>query len=146
MCKGDSEPVLIVSCNVNFMFNSNLLCKQVVKGIAAMKSFSKSLNEAFKQAKQFEDVTLDLLVSHSKEEFCTTSRSDTLRLMHSEVSVISQLNHENIIRLLGVVISPPSILLEYAPAGNLSSVCKAYQEKSQHLLPVVSRATILQVT
>ena len=111
-----------------------------------MKSFSKSLNEAFKQSKQFEGVTLDLLVSHSKEEFCTTSRSDTLRRMHSEVSVMSQLNHENIIKLLGVVVSPPSILLEYAPAGNLSSICKAYQENSQHLLPVVSRATILQVT
>lgn len=128
------------------MLNNKLVYTQVIKGTAAMKSFSKSLNEAFKQSKQFKDVTLDLLVSHSKEEFCTASRSDALRLMHSEVSVISQLNHENIIRLLGVIISPPSILLEYAPAGNLSNICKSYQENSQHLLPVVSRATILQVT
>lgn len=110
-----------------------------------MKSFSKSLNQAFNQNKGIKDVTLDLLVSHSKEQFCVTFASDTLRLMHSEVSVVSQLNHENIISLLGVVISPPSILLEYAPAGSLSSICKTYQESSQYLLPAVCRATILQV-
>ena len=119
---------------------------QVVKCTAAMKSFSKSLNKEFKQEEGINDVTLDILVSNSKEDFSFTSGIDTLRLMHSEVSVISQLNHENIISLLGVVISPPSILLEYAPAGSLSDICVNYWENSQRLLPAVSRATILQVS
>ena len=110
-----------------------------------MKSFSKSLTEAFKQTKALQNVTLDLLVSHSKEELRITSGINALRLMHSEVSVVSQLNHENIIKLLGVVILPPSILLEYAPLGNLSTICEKYYQNSQCLLPAVSRATILQV-
>ena len=118
---------------------------QVAKCTAAMKSFSKSLNKEFKQEEGINDVTLDILVSNSKEDFSLASGIDTLRLMHSEVSVISQLNHENIISLLGVVISPPSILLEYAPAGSLSGICVNYWENSQRLLPAVSRATILQV-
>lgn len=110
-----------------------------------MKSFSKSLYEALKQCSAGKDTTLDLLVSHLKEELFVSSGIDALRLMHSEVSVVSQLDHENIIKLLGVVISPPSILLEYAPAGNLSTICEIYQQNSQQLLPAVSKATILQV-
>ena len=117
----------------------------MVKRTAAMKSFSRSLNETFQQSKAHKDVTLDVLVSHSKEELRITSGINALRLMHSEVSVVSQLNHENIIKLLGVVILPPSILLEYAPLGNLSEICKTYYQNSQCLLPAVSRTTILQV-
>ena len=110
-----------------------------------MKSFSKSLNETFQQNKSLKDVTLDVLVSHSKEDLCINSGIEALRHMHSEVSVVSQLNHENIIKLLGVVILPPSILLEYAPLGNLAVICKNYYQNAQCLLPDVSRATILQV-
>ena len=110
-----------------------------------MKSFSKSLNETFQQSKARKDVTLDVLVSHSKEELRISSGINALQLMHSEVSVVSQLNHKNIIKLLGVVILPPSILLEYAPLGNLAAICENYNQNAQCLLPAVSRATILQV-
>lgn len=127
------------------VFTYYLLHAQIAKSTAALKSFSKSIKEAFRESKAVKDITLNLLVSHSEDDFCIDSRINNVRLMRSEVSVVSQLNHENIVKLLGVVISPPSILLEYAPAGNLSTICKNYHQNSQHLLPSVSRATILQV-
>ena len=67
------------------------------------------------------------------------------RSMRSELSVLSQLNHENIISLVGVLVVPPSILLEYAPMGTMKEVYKSYRQSSQRLLPEISQATIIQV-
>lgn len=71
--------------------------------------------------------------------------ADAHRSMRSELSVLSQLNHENIVSLVGVLVVPPSILLEYAPMGTMKEVYKAYRQSSQHLLPDVCQATIIQV-
>lgn len=71
---------------------------------------------------------------------------DAHQNMRSELSVLSQLKHENIISLVGVMVVPPSILLEYAPMGTMKEMYKAYQQSSQRLLPEVSQATIIQVT
>lgn len=68
------------------------------------------------------------------------------RSMRSELSVLSQLNHDNIISLVGVMIVPPSILLEYAPMGTMKEIFKTYHQSSQHLLPEVSQSTIIQVS
>ena len=67
------------------------------------------------------------------------------RSMRSELSVLSQLNHENIISLVGVLVVPPSILLEYAPMGTMKEVYKSYRQISQRLLPEICQATIIQV-
>ena len=67
------------------------------------------------------------------------------RSMRSELSVLSQLNHENIISLVGVLVVPPSILLEYAPMGTMKEVYKSYRHSSQRLLPEICQATIIQV-
>ena len=71
--------------------------------------------------------------------------SEAHRNMRSELSVLSQLNHENVISLVGVMAVPPSILLEYAPMGTMKGVYKNYRQSSQRLLPEVSQATIIQV-
>ena len=71
--------------------------------------------------------------------------ADAHQSMRSELSVLSQLNHENIVSLVAVMVVPPSILLEYAPMGTMKEVYKTYQQSSQQLLPEVSQSTIIQV-
>lgn len=71
--------------------------------------------------------------------------ADAHQNMRSELSVLSQLNHENIVSLVGVTVVPPSILLEYAPIGTMKEVYKTYRQSSQNLLPEVSQSTIIQV-
>ena len=71
--------------------------------------------------------------------------SEAHRNMRSELSVLSQLNHENVISLVGVMVVPPSILLEYAPMGTMKGVYKNYRQTSQRLLPEICQATIIQV-
>ena len=71
--------------------------------------------------------------------------SEAHRNMRSELSVLSQLNHENIISLVGIMVVPPSILLEYAPMGTMKEVYKSYRQSSQRPLPETCQATIIQV-
>ena len=84
----------------------------------------------------------------SVEHFATITRermAEAHKDMRSELSILSQLNHENIISLVGVLVVPPSILLEYAPMGTMKEVYKSYQQGSQRILPEVCQATIIQV-
>ena len=67
------------------------------------------------------------------------------KCMRCELSILSQLNHENIITLVGILVVPPSILLEYAPMGTMKDVYKSYQQGSQRILPEVCQETIIQV-
>ena len=85
------------------------------------------------------------LYPNNRSVISIETMSEAHRNMRSELSVLSQLNHENVISLVGVMVVPPSILLEYAPMGTMKEVYRNYRQSSQRLLPEICQATIIQV-
>ena len=125
----------------------------------AMKTYTKKDWSGIVMA-QSESITDMLLVSteepqsgdpsvnfypNNRSVISIETMSEAHRNMHSELSILSQLNHENLISLVGVMVIPPSILLEYAPMGTMKEVYRNYRQSSQHLLPETCQATIIQV-
>lgn len=130
---------------------------------AAMKSFTKKewtcADEVMDKSAVTELMTeLSTPVDQSKENSSVSvvfpkrpavsfgRMAEAHQNMRNELSVLSQLQHDNIISLLGVVVSPPSILIDYAPMGTLKQMYEAYQQSSQRLSPCVSQITIVQVS
>ena len=129
----------------------------------AMKAFTKKEWSNIERARGAESVVSDVLLASTEVKmpqsdnvsvnlFPSTpvisveTMAEAHRSMRSELSVLSQLNHENIGSLVGVMIVPPSILLEYAPMGTMKEVYKTYRQCSQRLLPEISQITIIQVS
>ncbi|KAI1270675.1 hypothetical protein F5Y18DRAFT_19153 [Xylariaceae sp. FL1019] len=61
-----------------------------------------------------------------------------MSMFESEVELLKNLNHENIVKYIGFVKSPDSlnILLEYCENGSLHSICKSYGKFPENLVGV----------
>ncbi|KAI0152834.1 hypothetical protein GGR57DRAFT_159814 [Xylariaceae sp. FL1272] len=61
-----------------------------------------------------------------------------MRMFESEVELLKNLNHENIVKYIGFVKSPDClhILLEYCENGSLHSICKSYGKFPENLVGV----------
>jgi len=134
------------------------ISSQVDIRTAAMKSFSKkewsvaeemmtesAVSEALTHPSTKVDNSSVSVVFPKRPQISMGRMAEAHQNMRSELSVLSQLHHENIISLLGVVVTPPSILIEYAPMGTMKQVYEDYQQSSQRLSPCVSQITIVQV-
>ena len=84
-------------------------------------------------------LSCDLLHHHMS---CVILSCDLLRDMRQEVTVLAQLNHPNIVALLGVCFHPMFMVIELAPMGSLFGIldkkveqCKEDQADRASLIP-----------
>ena len=113
--------------------------------LMAESAVSEALTEPITPVDKPDNNSSVSVVFHKRPQISMGRMAEAHQNMRTELSVLSQLHHENIISLLGVVVSPPSILIEYAPLGTMKQVYEDYQQSSQRLSPCVSQITIVQV-
>lgn len=65
--------------------------------------------------------------------------------LKKELSLLSPLKNDHVIRLHGVVLCPLGLILEHAPGGSLKKTLERYHDMQQHLRGNVVQAVILQV-
>ena len=65
--------------------------------------------------------------------------------LKKELSILSPLKHDHVIRLHGVVLCPLGLILEHAPGGSLKKILEQYHDLQQYLHGNVVQAVILQV-
>ena len=64
-------------------------------------------------------------------------------LTRIELNKLLSADHPNVLRFIGITVTPPAIVVEYAPLGSLHDVTKQYREKGCPICPA-SIAMILQ--
>lgn len=65
--------------------------------------------------------------------------------MSAETRVMAQFSHPNIIQLIGITLQPLTLLVEFAPMGDLKSCVKTFKEDGIRLNIRVIQATLIQV-
>lgn len=65
--------------------------------------------------------------------------------LKKELSILSPLRHEHVIRLFGVMLRPLGLVLELAPKGSLKSILNSYAEANARLRCNVAQPVITQV-
>lgn len=65
--------------------------------------------------------------------------------MRVEVNKLSTVDHPNIVQFLGLCVVSFSMLLEWAPKGNLGQVMTEYKEKDVWICPDTVAKTVYQV-
>lgn len=65
--------------------------------------------------------------------------------LKKELSILSPLKSDHIIRVHGVVLCPLGLVLEHAPGGSLKRHLEQYHNNQYHLPGCVTQAVILQV-
>ena len=68
------------------------------------------------------------------------------RAIRQELAILIPLNHENIVKLLGVIVSPFAMLLELADGGSLDNYYKMYQKEDKKINPYVVQVALQQVS
>lgn len=63
-----------------------------------------------------------------------------------EARVMYRLNHENILKLLGVSLAPIRLLLELAPLGDLKACVQKFQQVKVKLSRATLQSTMIQVS
>ena len=63
-----------------------------------------------------------------------------------EARVMYNLNHKNILRLLGISLAPIRLLLELAPLGDLKSCVQKFQQVKVKLSRATLQSTMIQVS
>jgi len=66
-------------------------------------------------------------------------------LTRIELNKLLSANHPNVLQFIGVTVTPPAIVVEYAPLGSLLSVAKQYREKSNPICPASIAMILYQV-
>ena len=65
--------------------------------------------------------------------------------VRAEVSILSHLNHPNVIEFVGVVLHPLCFILEWAPGGSLKSIIEKYRKVDARISPMALQNTAYQV-
>ena len=65
--------------------------------------------------------------------------------MRAEVSILSHLNHPNVIEFVGVVLHPLCFILEWAPGGSLKSIIEKYRKVDARISPMALQNSAYQV-
>ncbi len=66
--------------------------------------------------------------------------------MRYEINKLSVLNHDYIVKFVGVVARPPSFVLEWAPLMSLEKIRVLHEKQRCPICPVSLYITLLQVT
>ena len=74
-----------------------------------------------------------------------TESWDLYQAASAEGRMMYQLNHPNILTLLGVTFNPLQLLLELAPKGDLRGSIRQFQKAGQRLSRRTIKATLIQV-
>ncbi|XP_065901967.1 leucine-rich repeat serine/threonine-protein kinase 1-like [Dysidea avara] len=113
--------------------------------LIAESAVSEALTESSTQVDKSNDSSSVSVVFPKRPQISMGRMAEAHQNTLNELSVLSQLQHENIISLLSVVVTPPSILIEYAPMGTMKLMYETYHQSSQRLSPCVSQITIVQI-
>lgn len=62
-----------------------------------------------------------------------------------ELNILLTLRHSNIVPLIGIVVSPLSLVLDLAPEGALDNILRNYRRSGAKLNPYILQAIVLQV-
>ena len=62
-----------------------------------------------------------------------------------ELSILSPLKHPHIIKLLGVMLCPLALVLEFAPQGSINDKLNTYSESQSRIHVAVLQPLIIQV-
>ncbi|KAI6646758.1 Leucine-rich repeat serine/threonine-protein kinase 1-like [Oopsacas minuta] len=65
--------------------------------------------------------------------------------MRAELSILESLSHPHIIKVLGLLLNPYSMLVEWAPLGSLHAIVTSYWENNLSIQPHVLHKVICQV-
>ena len=65
--------------------------------------------------------------------------------VRAEVSILSHLNHPNVIEFVGVVLHPLCFILEWAPGGSLKSIIEKYRKVDARISPMALQNSAYQV-
>lgn len=66
--------------------------------------------------------------------------------LKKELSILSPLEHDHVIRLFGIMLRPLGLVLELAPQGSMKDALKAYSEAQAHINVTVLQPLIAQVS
>ena len=66
-------------------------------------------------------------------------------LTRIELNKLLSANHPNVLRFIGITVTPLAIVVEYAPLGSLHGVTKQYREKSHPICPASVAMILYQV-
>ena len=82
----------------------------------------------------------------SKKMASQADRADLHLQLQTELTALNELNHPNIIKLLGIVVESLTAILELAPLGSLRSVYTEYYRADQLIHTKVIHKTLIDVS
>jgi len=69
----------------------------------------------------------------------------TYGLTRIELNKLLYANHPNVLKFIGITVTPPAIVVEYAPLGSLYDTIKQYREKNHPICPASIAMILYQV-
>jgi len=69
----------------------------------------------------------------------------TYGLIRIELNKLLSAYHPNVLKFIGITVSPPAIVVEYAPLGSLHDIKKQHREKGHPICPASIALILYQV-